>query len=103
MKCAACGKEGKTSPDYWEKCVDCVKWVKKMLNKEDEDSGVLIIDGVTQSVKNQRRGHEKDLLQPMRKDGTINPAFVYVHGTHSIEKNMNIKRSAIMESIENYG
>ena len=44
----------------------------------------------------------KDVLQPLKKDGTINKHFVQVHGTRSIEKEMKISKQKIHESLERY-
>lgn len=61
------------------------------------------MDGMSLSVRNQRRGYEKDTLQPLKKDGTINKDFVQAHGTKSIEKELKVSKDAIRQNIERYG
>jgi hypothetical protein len=41
------------------------------------------VDGLSASVPSQRLGKEKDLLQPFKKDGTVNDAFVSVYGKNA--------------------
>lgn len=47
--------------------------------------------------------HATETLQPVRKDGTVNPAFVKAHGTKSLEKEWKVPRRAILENVERYG
>ena len=39
-------------------------------------------------------------MQPLKKDGTINPYFVQKHGTTRMEKEMKLKKEQIMQNIE---
>lgn len=57
----------------------------------------------TRATKTEIIGHESDIEQPLRKDGTINPRFVAAHGTKSIEKNLKIDKKTILENVEKYG
>lgn len=51
----------------------------------------------------EKNAFAKDILQPTRKDGTINPHFVQAHGTRSIEKEMKLSKKEIYKQIEKYG
>ena len=51
-----------------------------------------------QQIKNN-----PDVLQPFKKDGTINKDFVQAHGTKTLEKEHKTTRQAIMDEVENYG
>ena len=47
--------------------------------------------------------HAKDVLQPLKKDGTVNKHFVEAHGTKSLEKEWKVPRQKIMEDVQKYG
>lgn len=87
----------------WAQSPYCSPYCKRGYDFEEKDSGVLIIDGITQAAKNAQRGHEKDILQPVRKDGTFNPEFVAAHGTKSLEKEYKIKKEHILTNVAKYG
>lgn len=63
----------------------------------------VIIDGMSSHVRNQRLGHEADVLQPLKSDGTINKNFVKAHGTKSIQKEYKLTDAQIRENVERYG
>lgn len=102
LKCKTCKDTDsfhgwKQKPYCSPYCQGSIKFTK------EEVGGVLIINGITQAAKNAQRGHEDDIQQPLKKDGTINPHFVKVHGTKSIEKELKISKKQIHESVEKYG
>lgn len=47
--------------------------------------------------------HAKDVLQPLKKDGTINKHFVEAHGTQSLQKELKLSEREIHANIERYG
>lgn len=51
----------------------------------------------------ERSTHAKDILQPIKKDGTINKHFVDVHGTRSLQKELKISDREIRANVEKYG
>lgn len=50
-----------------------------------------------------RAVHAKDILQPLKKDGTINKHFVDVHGTKTLQKELKISEKEIRNNVERYG
>ena len=51
----------------------------------------------------ERNEFAKDILQPIKKDGTINKHFVEAHGTKALQKELKLKPRQIRENIEKYG
>lgn len=50
-----------------------------------------------------RSVHGKDILQPFKKDGTVNKHFVQAHGTESLKKNFKMSEKEIRSNVEKYG
>lgn len=99
-----------------KKCLWCNSRQVSLFGKYDEDSNTCEpcllerLDEVkpvygqhTRIVNGEKEVHHKDILQPLKKDGTINKNFVSVHGTKSIEKEMKVSKREIMDNIEKYG
>jgi len=57
----------------------------------------------TRATSIERTIHAKDILQPFKKDGTVNKQFVEVHGTQQIQKQLNMTDKAVRESVARYG
>lgn len=57
----------------------------------------------TRSTQTDLNAHSKDVLQPIKKDGTINKDFVQAHGTATLEKELKLSRKEIHENVERYG
>ncbi len=100
MKCKTCNDT--ESYHNWKQRPYCSPFCRGDI-KSTEIGGVLKIDGITQAARNAQRGHEKDILQPLKKDGTFNKAFVEAHGTKSIAKEYKIKPEHIEANIAKYG
>ena len=45
----------------------------------------------------------KDVLQPLKKDGTINKNFVSVYGTKMLEKEYKTTKEKVLKEVERYG
>ena len=49
---------------------------------------------------NVERNHfAKDLLQPLKKDGTVNKHFIQAHGTKTLEKEWKMTEKEIKQNI----
>lgn len=85
-------------------CTKCTYSYGHLHTGQAENSSAnVIIDGMSSHVRNQRLGHEKDVLQPLKSDGTINKNFVKAHGTKSIQKEYKLTDAQIRENVERYG
>lgn len=104
-------------------CVDCRKphfhkdlnWCQRCLKCEDiheawlEELEARGVYGKTlqgewsRNAAAEKDAHAKDLLQPTRKDGTINPQFVKAHGTKSLQKELKLSKKEIRDNVERYG
>lgn len=51
----------------------------------------------------EKEAFAKDVLQPTKKDGTINKHFVQAHGTKEIQKELKMTKKEIHEHIDRYG
>lgn len=100
-----------------KKCLWCNKNTVSLFGIYDEDSNTcepcLVLSyrrdndptygEYSRHAQAERNAYSKDILQPMKKDGTVNKHFVQAHGTKSIEKELKTTRKAIMENVEKYG
>jgi len=50
--------------------------------------------------KAELHAHAKDVLQPLKKDGTISKEFVQAHGTKSISKELGINSRVIRQQVD---
>lgn len=57
----------------------------------------------SRTVATQKVGSDKDLLQPLKEDGTINKNFVQAYGTERLEKETKMSKQEIMSEVERYG
>ena len=57
----------------------------------------------TRARKSELEANSKDVLQPRKKDGTINKHFVQAHGTKTLEKELKVSRKEILDNVERYG
>lgn len=100
-----------------KKCLWCDKRIVSLFGKYDEDSNICklclleierrgtepVSGSYDRHLSVERNAHSKDILQPLKKDGSINKHFVEAHGTQSIEKNLKISKKQIIENVEKYG
>jgi len=54
----------------------------------------------TRSTRTDAIGIESDFLQPIKRDGTLNPHFIEKHGTKKIEKELNLTQKQIREQMD---
>lgn len=54
-------------------------------------------------IQTQKIGMDKDLLQPLNKDGIINKSFVQAHGTRRLQKETGMSEGEIRKEVEQYG
>lgn len=57
----------------------------------------------SRKAQTERNEFAKDILQPLKKDGTVNKHFVEAHGTKTLQKELKLKPRQIRENIEKYG
>jgi len=57
----------------------------------------------SRSWSREKDAYSKDLLQPLKKDGTINKHFVEAHGTASLKKELKVSDKEIRANVERYG
>lgn len=57
----------------------------------------------SRNAEREKDAHSKDILQPLKKDGTINKHFVEAHGTRSLKKELKISEREIRDNVERYG
>lgn len=99
-----------------KKCLWCEKRLVSLFGKYDQDSNICGICLDERSIdtkpvagewsrhaKADMETHSKDILQPLKKDGTVNRHFVEAHGTKSLEKNLKVSRKEILDNVERYG
>lgn len=98
-------------------CVWCDKNPVSMFGEYDEDSNMCaqcldnarkrgnrpIFGEWSRNANAEKDAHSADILQPMRKDGTVNPDFVKVHGTKSLKKELKVSDKEIRDNVERYG
>lgn len=100
-----------------KKCLWCEKRLVSLFDKYDEDSNIckICLEKTNYMIdkpmygewsrhnKAEKDVHAKDILQPMKKDGTVNKHFVEAHGTVSLEKELKVSRKEILKNVERYG
>lgn len=96
MKCKRCG--GVDSWHNWAQKPYCSPFCKRGSTNESSVQGEW-----TRHAKTDVIGHEADIEQPVRYDGTFNPRFVAAHGTEAIEKNYKVSKRTIEKNVERYG
>ena len=94
MKC----KKHKTSITKWENnwyggCGKCYI---------DSHSGAIMGEW-SRNARTESMAHEKDILQPFRKDGTYNPSYVRAYGTKTLEKEYKVTKEEVLKNVERYG
>ena len=94
MRCKRCNAEH--SWHDWAQRPYCSPYCKAGRPHNDEP----VFGQWTRSTRIDAIGSESDFLQPLKKDGTINPYFVQKHGTTRMEKEMKLKKEQIMQNIE---
>ena len=92
-----------TTEDNWGRCTQCEiehkEWRDSIIwNKEKS-----IFGEWTRHTNSEKEEFSKEILQPLKKDGTINKHFIQAHGTKSIEKEYKLTESQIKENVERYG
>jgi hypothetical protein len=95
-KCERCNKPGTFYTNWDWMCMSC-------RHKQTFIRGDSLQGEWSRAAKTELNAHIDDVQQPLRKDGTINPHFVHIHGTKSIEKEMKIPKERIRESLAKYG
>ena len=96
-----------------KKCLWCDKRIVSLFGKYDEDSNICKIclieiekrgtEPVQGQAERERSYFADDIVQPLKKDGTVNKKFVQAHGTQSIEKSFKMSKKEVMENVEKYG
>lgn len=95
-ECSWCLKEN-IDNDMDNCCPDCVaEQTRKYSNKPVQGSW-------TRNAQAELNAHAKDVLQPLKSDGTINKHFVEAHGTKSIQKELKVSKKEILNNVERYG
>lgn len=99
-----------------KKCLWCKKNVVSLFGRYDVDSNTCepclqkysqddkpMYGEWSRHAEAEKNAYSKDILQPMKKDGTINKHFVQAHGTKSLEKELKTTKQAIIDNVEKYG
>lgn len=96
MQCKTCGET--ESWHNWKQKPYCSPYCGGAYKSTGSVSGEW-----TRNAKAELEANIDDVQQPLRRDGTINPHFVKVHGTKVIEKEFKATKRDIMREVERYG
>jgi hypothetical protein len=96
-----------------KKCLWCKSRQVSLFGKYDEDSNTCepcLMESFARGQEpvpgqalRERSYYSDDIVQPIKKDGTVNKKFVQAHGTKALEKELKVSRKEIMENVERYG
>jgi hypothetical protein len=96
-----------------KKCLWCNTREVSLFGKYDEDSNTCEeclnesyakgSEPVPGQAMRERSYFADDIVQPMKKDGTINKKYIQAHGTKALEKELKVSKKQIMDNVEKYG
>jgi len=96
--CLWCDKN-KTIDDTSNTCEECLNKEMVRINKAPSP----LSGEWGRHQKQELEANSKDVLQPFKKDGTVNKHFIQAHGTRALEKELKQPKEKILKEAERYG